>query len=171
MGVGAGDVPAGLRARPYLFPVAAPIFPQARWAEPHAKSQRVNDLLTRLQAALGDAFRVERELTGGGMSRLFLATEASLNRSVVIKVLPPELTSEVSAARFKQEMEFAARLQHPHILPVLAAGAPGDLLYYVMPWVTGESLRHRMEREGRLPVADAVRLLADRGESRFQGGA
>lgn len=95
------------------------------------------------------------------MSRLFRATEASLNRTVVIKVLPPELTSEVSAARFKQEMEFAARLQHPHILPVLAAGAPGDLLYYVMPWVSGESLRHRLEREGQLPVADALRLLTE----------
>lgn len=114
-----------------------------------------------MQAALGDAFRVEREIHGGGMSRLFLATEVSLNRLVVVKLLPPEFTSEVSAARFKQEMEIAARLQHPHILPVLTAAAPEGLLYYVTPYVAGESLRGRMEREGALPVPDAVRLLAE----------
>ncbi len=119
------------------------------------------DLIERVQAALGDAFVVEQELPGGGMSRLFLATEASLNRKVVIKLLPPELSSEVSAARFKQEMEFAARLQHPHILPILAAGTREGLLYYLMPYVAGESLRSRLEREGRLPVADATRLLAE----------
>ena len=114
-----------------------------------------------MQAALGDAFRVESELGGGGMSRLFLATEASLNRRVVIKLLPPDLASEVSAARFKQEMEFAARLQHPHILPILAAGAREGLLYYIMPYVAGESLRGRLERDGRLSVVDATRLLAE----------
>jgi len=93
------------------------------------------------------------------MSRLFLATEASLHRQVVIKLLPPELASEVSEARFKQEIELAARLQHPNILPVLTAGAKDELLFYVMPFVTGESLRHRLTREGRLPVTDAVRIL------------
>ena len=119
----------------------------------------MSDLSLRLQAALGDAYRVEKELGGGGMSRIFVATEASLNRQVVVKVLPPEFTSEVSAARFKQEIELAAHLQHPNILPVLTAGAKDDLLYYVMPYVTGESLRHRLTREGRLPVTDAVRIL------------
>ena len=117
------------------------------------------DLLARLQAALGDAYRIEKELGGGGMSRLFLANEASLHRQVVIKLLPPEFTSEVSAARFKQEIELAAHLQHPNILPVLAAGSNGDLLYYVMPYVAGESLRHRVTREGKFPVADAGRIL------------
>jgi serine/threonine-protein kinase len=121
----------------------------------------LTELIARVQAALGDAFRVESELGGGGLSRLFLATEASLNRRVVIKLLPPDLASEVSAARFKQEMEFAARLQHPHILPILAAGAREGLLYYIMPYVAGESLRGRLEREGRLSVADASRLLAE----------
>jgi tRNA A-37 threonylcarbamoyl transferase component Bud32 len=121
----------------------------------------LTELITRIQAALGDAFHVERELGGGGMSRLFLATEASLNRKVVIKLLPPDLASEVSAARFKQEMEFAAHLQHPHILPILAAGAREGLLYYIMPYVAGESLRGRLEREGRLSVADATRLLTE----------
>src|SRR5437867_2578239 len=117
------------------------------------------DLLARLQAALGDAYRIEKELGGGGMSRLFLANEASLHRQVVIKLLPPEFTSEVSAARFKQEIELAAHLQHPNILPVLAAGSNDDLLYYVMPYVAGESLRHRVTREGKFPVADAGRIL------------
>ena len=121
----------------------------------------MNELLDRLQAALGDAFRIERELEGGGMSRLFVAIEASLNRRVVVKLLPPEFASDVSAARFKQEVEMAARLQHPHILPVLAAGARDGLLYYVMPFVEGESLRHRLQREGRLPVADALRILLE----------
>jgi len=119
----------------------------------------MGDLLARLQRAVGDAYRIERELGGGGMSRLFLATEASLHRTVVIKLLPPEFTSEVSAARFRQEIELAAHLQHPNILPVLSAGAKDDLLFYVMPFVSGESLRHRLTREGRLPVADAVRIL------------
>jgi serine/threonine-protein kinase len=93
------------------------------------------------------------------MSRLFLATEASLHRQVVIKLLPPEFASEVSASRFRQEIEVAAHLQHTNILPVLTAGAKDDLLFYVMPFVSGESLRHRLTREGKLPVADAVRIL------------
>jgi serine/threonine-protein kinase len=119
----------------------------------------VTDLQQRLQAALGDAFRLERELARGGMSRLFLATETSLNRQVVVKVLPPELTSEVSSDRFRQEIELAAHLQHPNILPVLTAGTRNELLYYIIPYVPGESLRHRLTREGRLPIADATRIL------------
>jgi serine/threonine-protein kinase len=117
------------------------------------------DLQQRLQTALGDAFRLERELPRGGMSRLFLATETSLNRQVVVKVLPPELTSQVSSDRFKQEIELAAHLQHPNILPVLTAGTRNELLYYITPYVAGESLRHRLTREGRLPLADATRIL------------
>src|SRR2546425_9492592 len=131
----------------------------------------MGDLLARLQAALGDTYRIEKELGGGGMSRLFLATEASLHRQVVIKLLPPEFTSEVSAARFKQEIELAAHLQHPNILPVLTAGAKDDLLFYVMPFVPGESLRHRLTREGRLPVADAVRILHEIADALAQAHA
>jgi formylglycine-generating enzyme required for sulfatase activity len=121
----------------------------------------VTDLRQTLQLALGDAYRLEDELPGGGMSRVYLAIESSLNRRVVVKVLPPELTSEVSAARFKQEMEFAARLQHPHILPVLAAGAREGILYYIMPYASGESLRRRMEREGRMSTGDMLRLASE----------
>ncbi len=114
-----------------------------------------------LQDALGDSYLLERELGGGGMSRLFVATETSLNRRVVIKLLPPEMASDVSAARFKREIEVVAHLQHPHILPILAAGSKEGLLYYVMPYVEGESLRHRLTRERPLPVKDAVRILRE----------
>ena len=117
------------------------------------------DLREQVQRALGGAYLIEREITGGGMSRLFLATERSLRRQVVIKLLPRELTSEVSAARFRREIELVARLQHPHILPVYAAGAEDGLLYFVMPYVPGESLRRRLERERQLPVSDALHIL------------
>ena len=123
----------------------------------------MNDLLlpARLQAALGDAYLLERELGGGGMSRLFVATERSLNRQVVIKVLPPDLASEVSGARFKKEIEVAAQMLHPHIVPILAAGSGDGLLWYVMPYVRGESLRHRLREGGALPVREAVRILIE----------
>lgn len=119
------------------------------------------DLPERLQDAVAGAYEIERELGGGGMSRLFVATERSLNRQVVIKVLPPDLASAVSAARFRQEIELAAQLQHPHIVPILAAGASKDLLYYIMPFVRGESVKQLLETSGRLPVRDAVRILAE----------
>jgi eukaryotic-like serine/threonine-protein kinase len=120
-----------------------------------------SDLWDRLQALLGQGYRVERELPSGGMSRLFLATDRALDRSVVVKVLPPELAGEVNAARFQREIAVAAHFQHPHILPILSAGADESLLYYIMPFVEGESLQQRMTREGRLPGADAYRLLAE----------
>ena len=119
------------------------------------------DLVTELQRAVGDTYKIERELGAGGMSQVFLATEASLNRQVVIKVLPPEMTSAVSAARFKREMELTAQLQHPHVLPVLSAGAKEDLLYYVTPFIAGESLRHRLGREGALPLTIALRIVRE----------
>ncbi len=119
------------------------------------------DLKEQLQAILGDAYVIERELSPGGMSRLFLATESSLERQVVIKLLPPETASEVSAARFKREVLVAARLQHPNILSVLSTGTSGGLFFYIMPYVSGESLRHRLETSGRFPVAEALRVLRE----------
>ena len=96
------------------------------------------------------------------MSRVFLAHEAALGRKVVIKVLRPELAEALSAERFKREVKLAARLQHPHIVPLLAAGEFGDaVLFYTMPFVEGESLRARLEREGGLPVNDTVRVLSE----------
>src|SRR6266545_7729653 len=121
----------------------------------------MQDLRSRLQSALGDSYRLERELAGGGMSRVFLAQELRLSRQVVVKVLPPELAAGVSAERFEREIRLAAGLQHPHIVPLLTAGSQGDLLYYVMPHIAGESLRARIAHERELPVGDTVRILRD----------
>src|SRR5207302_386499 len=119
------------------------------------------DLRDRLQSALGTAYRIDKELGGGGMSRVFLAEEVRLGRQVVVKVLPPELAAGVSAERFEREIRLAAALQHPHIVPLLTAGSQGDLLYYVMPHIAGESLRARIAHERELPVGDTVRILRD----------
>jgi tetratricopeptide (TPR) repeat protein len=121
----------------------------------------MSELVERLQAALGDTYRIERELGGGGMSHVFLARETALGRSVVVKVLPPEMAATVNIERFRREIQLAASLQHPHIVPVLAAGQSGDLLYYTMPLVEGESLRAKLAREGEMPVSDAIRVLRD----------
>jgi serine/threonine-protein kinase len=120
-----------------------------------------NDLRERLQAALGTAYALEREFGGGGMARVFLAHDARLGRQVVVKVLAPELAAGLSARRFEREIRLAARLQHPHVVPLLSAGDVGGLPYYTMPYVDGESLRARLERDGALPLADAVRLVRE----------
>jgi len=121
----------------------------------------LTDLLRDLQAAVGDAYRLEEELGGGGMSRVFLAEEVRLGRKVVIKVLPPEMTAGVSIDRFEREIQVAAKLQHPHIVPLLTAGSHGDLLYYVMPFIEGQSLRAKLAREGELPIGEVARILRD----------
>ena len=95
------------------------------------------------------------------MSRVFLAEEVRLGRQVVLKLLPPEMGASVNVERFEREIQLAARLQHPHIVPLLTAGAHGDLLYYVMPFITGESLRVKLAREGELPVNETVRILRE----------
>jgi eukaryotic-like serine/threonine-protein kinase len=119
----------------------------------------------RLQEALGDAYRIEEELGGAGMSRVFVAHEPAVDRRVVVKVLPPEMAAGANVERFRREIRLAARLQHPLVVPMLTAGASGDLLYYVMPLIRGESLRSRVEREGALPVPEAVTLLRDVAEA------
>lgn len=119
------------------------------------------DLRGELQAALGDAYTLERELGGGGMSRVFVARDRGLDRLVVIKVLLPELAAGVNVDRFRREIQLAARLQHPHIVPLLAAGEAAGLPYFTMPFVEGESLAALLARTGELPVRDAVRLLRD----------
>src|SRR5262249_22059365 len=110
--------------------------------------------------SLAPAYTIERELGGGGMSRVFLAQDLALERSVVIKVLLPELAAGVNAERFKREVQLSARLQHPHIVPVLTAGEVDGLPYYVMPFVKGESLRARLA-SGPLSVQETVNTLAD----------
>src|SRR6476619_7073853 len=124
----------------------------------------MSELQERLQASLGDAFRIERELGGGGMSHVFLARETALGRQVVIKVLPPEMAASVNIERFRREIQLAASLQHPHIVPVHAASQVDDLFYYTMPLVEGESLRAQLAREGGLPISDAIRMLIDVAE-------
>ncbi|MEO8336404.1 MAG: protein kinase [bacterium] len=119
------------------------------------------DLREELQATLGDAYILERELGGGGMSRVFVATETALGRSVVVKVLPPELTGGVNVDRFRREILLAAKLQHPHIVPVLAAGEMNGTPYYTMPFVEGHSLRARLNEGGALPIGEAVAILSD----------
>lgn len=119
------------------------------------------DLRDQLQGTLGDAYVLERELGGGAMSRVFVATESSLGRKVVVKVLPPEMAAAVRIDRFRREIQLAANLQHPHIVPLLSAGETNGLPYFMMPFVRGESLRERLIREGELPVADAVRILRE----------
>jgi len=121
----------------------------------------LDDLLEKLKIAFAESYSVEKELLGGGMSRLFLATDLALSRTVVIKILPPELTSDMMAARFKRESEVTARLQHPHILPIITAGLRDGLLYYVMPFISGESLRERLKRDHQLPISDATNILCE----------
>ncbi len=113
----------------------------------------MTDLRTQLQSALGATYTLERELGGGGMSRVFVARDNALGRDVVIKVLSPELSASLSVERFTREIKLAAALQEPHIVPVLAAGVTSDgVPYYTMPLVRGDSLRARMvagSRTGR----------------------
>jgi serine/threonine-protein kinase len=115
----------------------------------------------KLQAALGSAFVLERELAPGGMSRVFVAIETALGRRVAVKVLPPDLSSALSAERFRREIQVVARLQHPHIVPVHASGEGQGLLFYTMPFVEGESLRARLTREGTLAPAAALAILVE----------
>ena len=124
------------------------------------------ELRDHLQATLGPGYQVLRELPAGGMSRVFVATEDLLQREIVVKLLPPDLMAGLSVSRFRTEMHHAAKLQHPHIVPVLAAGVidygegtQGP--YYTMPHIRGETLRARLIREGPLPQEEVRRILCD----------
>jgi serine/threonine-protein kinase len=119
----------------------------------------------RLKDMLSPTYDIERELGGAGMSRVFVATERSLGRKVVIKLLSPELTADVNRGRFRREIQVAAQLQHPHIVPLLSAGEHEDLLYFTMPFISGESLKTAVEKNGPLPVVDVVRVLYDVAEA------
>src|SRR6185503_15084192 len=114
-----------------------------------------------LALALADRYRIERELGQGGMATVYLAHDLRHDRDVAIKVLHPDLGAALGADRFLSEIRTTARLQHPHILPLLDSGDADGLLYYVMPFVAGETLRARLERERQLPVADALRITRE----------
>jgi len=118
----------------------------------HAEMGSATDpLRERLERSLGDAYRVERELGGGGMARVFVAEERALARRVVVKVLSPDLAHALSADRFARQIKLSARLQHPNIVPVLTSGIAADVPYYTMPFVPGESLRHLAPSNLRYP--------------------
>jgi serine/threonine-protein kinase len=114
-----------------------------------------------LQTALGANYPLEYELTGGGMSRVFVAVDRSLGRKIVVKVLPPELAAGVNRERFRREIQVAAQLQHPHVVPLLSAGEQGDLLWYTMPFIEGESLRAALERKRKFTTREVMRILHD----------
>ncbi|MDP9278379.1 MAG: serine/threonine protein kinase, partial [Gemmatimonadota bacterium] len=122
----------------------------------------MNDLFEELQRTFGSNYTMKRELRGGGMARVFVARDESLGRDVVVKVLPPELTYNFSAARFSREIKLAAALQEPHIVPVLTAGQTvGGLPYFTMPFVSGESLRVRILKSGPVPLEESLTILRD----------
>jgi eukaryotic-like serine/threonine-protein kinase len=121
----------------------------------------VTDLRTQLQTTLGDGYTLERELGGGGMSRVFVAHENALGRTVVVKVIAPELAEGVSAERFAREVKLAARLQQANIVPVLSTGSSGSLPYYTMPFVAGESLRARLSSGTSPTVSQSLSILRD----------
>ena len=126
----------------------------------------MSDIPQRLADALADRYVLEREIGAGGMATVYLARDVRHKRSVAVKVVRPELGGRDGVERFLREIELAARLQHPHILPVFDSGAVtesagGSVPYFVMPYVEGETLRQRLQREGRLPVETATTLAAE----------
>ena len=121
----------------------------------------MTDLRDHLQASFTGYYAIERELGGGGMSRVFVATEQSLGRQVVLKALPSNIGIDMSAERFAREITLAAGLQHACIVPVLTAGVAHGIPYYTMPFVDGQTLRDRLAERKRLPVDEAVGVLRD----------
>src|SRR5579885_203985 len=121
----------------------------------------MSDLRDDLQDVLDTAYTIAREIGGGGLSRLFTTVETALGRAVVVKVLPADRIGGVSVERFRREILLAARLQHPHIVPLMQTGEAAGLPYYTMPFVKGESLRARLGRAGELSVTATVNVLRD----------
>src|SRR5215216_60572 len=119
------------------------------------------ELLNRLQVALSDRYRIEGEIGAGGMATVYLAQDLRHDRKVALKLLRPELSAVIGAERFLAEIKLTANLQHPHILPLFDSGEADGFLFYVMPFVEGESLRDRLTREKQLPVADAIRIASE----------
>src|SRR5260370_4120924 len=128
---------------------------------PEPSGPHLADLLTRLQSALHRRYAVDRELGHGGMATVYLARDLKHDRAVALKVLRPELAMAVGSQRCLREIKIAARLQHPHILPLHDSGDASGFLYYVMPYVAGESLGDSLQRDGPMPVEEAVRLARE----------
>src|SRR5215203_5304436 len=118
----------------------------------------MTDSIERLRAALTDRYRIERELGQGGMATVYLAHDIKHDRRVALKVLKPELAAVIGAERFIVEIRTTAALQHPHILPLFDSGTADSFLYYVMPFIDGETLRAKLDRETQLGIDEAVKL-------------
>ncbi|HUQ81466.1 MAG TPA: serine/threonine-protein kinase, partial [Gemmatimonadaceae bacterium] len=118
-------------------------------------------VLPQLQSALDGRYRVEREIGRGGMATVYLAHDLRHDRAVAVKVLDPDVSAALGAERFVREIKLLARLQHPHILSLYDSGEAGGVLYYVMPFIAGDSLRARLARERTLPLDDALRLTTE----------
>src|SRR5215213_3080112 len=121
----------------------------------------MSDTLERLHTALADRYRIERELGQGGMATVYLAHDVRHDRDVAIKILNAELAESLGRQRFVREIRMAAKLNHPHILPLYDSGECDGFLYFVMPVMQGQTLRNRLEVERTLPVADAVRIATE----------
>ena len=124
-----------------------------------------DEILDRLSAALGDTYEVEGALGEGGMALVYLARDIKHDRQVAIKVLKPDLAASLGAERFLREIRITAKLQHPHILPLYDSGEADGLLYYVMPFVEGESLADLIEREKQLSIDEALRITKEVAEA------
>src|SRR5688572_28739514 len=146
---------------PSRFPRSTALRPSRRFVASREGPRVLSvELREQVQTSLGSAYSIERELGGGGMSRTYVAMEQALSRRVVVKVLSPELAAGVSVERFRREIMLAAKLQHPHIVPVLSSGDADGLPWFTMPFVEGESLRHRLSR-GPLGIGDVTGILRD----------
>ena len=121
--------------------------------------------VAKVTEALAGRYKVERILGEGGMATVYLATDQKHKRKVAVKVMRPELAATLGAERFLREVEIAGQLSHPHILPMHDSGESDGLLYYVMPYVPGETLRERLQRDGALPVEEALRLAREMSEA------
>ncbi|HYT82443.1 MAG TPA: serine/threonine-protein kinase, partial [Gemmatimonadales bacterium] len=121
----------------------------------------MSDLLDVLREGLAPRYDVERQIGAGGMAQVFLAVEQHPQRRVAIKVLDPEVSTRLVRERFIREVDLSSKLSHPHIVPIFSAGEAGGLFYYVMPYLEGESLRHRLQRERRLALDDALHIVRD----------
>jgi len=117
--------------------------------------------MARLSTALADRYRIERQLGAGGMATVYLAQDLKHDRQVAIKVLKPELAAVLGADRFVQEIKTTAALQHPHILPLFDSGTADGFLYYVMPYIEGETLRAKLDREHQLGIEEAVKITTE----------
>ncbi|MFB3113099.1 MAG: serine/threonine protein kinase, partial [Gemmatimonadales bacterium] len=122
-------------------------------------------MIDEIQEALGDRYTVEREIGRGGMATVYLAQEHRPRRPVAVKVLDPQFANGMGRERFLREVEFSSQLTHPHIIPIFMADEVGDLIYYTMPFIEGDSLRLRLRKVGKLPVEDALRITQQVGEA------